>query len=284
MKFTKFAQMHPAQDGAIWGKYLFRFGSRGECVVYRLDEAGLAEIYRFYLDRASELAPHSNAVCFGTEYYAPEDEFPLLYTNIYNNYSACRNRMEGVCCVYRVTRDGETFTSELVQLVEIGFVRDPNLWCSGWEQGDVRPYGNFAVDRDTDTLWAFTMRDEANTTRYFSFRLPRLAEGETDSALGVRKVTLTGADILRKFDTPYHRYLQGACIHAGKLYSVEGFSADTENPPALRIIDLWQEKQIVHANLEDYGLTVEPEFIDFQAERCIYSDAEGSVFLLDLDG
>ena len=284
MQIKRIATMPGGQDGAIWGNLLFRFNARGEGKVYDLETvkegAELTPVATVMLDRAEEIVPHSNAVCFGTEYAEEGDEFPLLYSNIYNNYAKEADRRVGVCCVYRLYRAGDGFATKLVQLIRIGFTEDSVLWCSE-NIADVRPYGNFTIDRDRDRYWAFVMRDGTRTTRYFSFRLPRLCEGETDAALGIKVVTLTPADILMSFDCPYHDYVQGACCHAGKIYSVEGFHADGKHPPSLRVIDTLAGKQIFSTAFADHGCLIEPECIDFCGETCYYSDAHGALYTVE---
>ena len=86
-----------SQDGAIWGGYLFAFNARGECCVFNIND--LSPVGEFYLDKRELICPHSNAVVFGCEYYEDGDEFPLLYTNVYNNYSNAEDRREGMVCV-----------------------------------------------------------------------------------------------------------------------------------------------------------------------------------------
>jgi len=280
MKLQKIGQLVRGwQDGAIWGDLLFRFDARGSCRVFRLGAAA-EEIAAFTLDRASEIAPHSNAVAFGPA--CPGEEFPLLYTNIYNNYARTDDPMKGVCCVYRLRREGESFTTQMVQLIRVGFTEDTSLWCS--EGGDVRPYGNFVIDRERGIYYGFTMRDGERVTRYFAFDLPAADAGEWDGALGVKAVTLQSGDIRRQFDAPYHNYLQGACCHGGKIYSVEGFTDDEINRPALRIIDPAAGKQIFHGEFSAVGLTVEPEMIDFMGETCYYGDADDSLYVIDFGG
>ena len=90
--FKKIGNICHGQDGAIYNNNLFRFSGDGSCRVYDLNRLepvadGEAEcIASFKLDRSDEICPHSNAVCFGAEKYDESDEFPLLYTNIYNAY------------------------------------------------------------------------------------------------------------------------------------------------------------------------------------------------------
>ena len=182
MQITQIAKIKGSQDGAIFGNYLFRFDTRGQCNVYNMADFKKSDeiqasvpVDSFVLDKAEVIVPHSNAVCFGTEYYAEGDEFPLLYSNIYNNYAKAEDPLVGVCCVYRIQREDNKFTTTLVQVIKVGFVNDYNLWRSSTEPADVRPYGNFTIDTETNMLYAFTMRDAANATRYFAFDMPKLA-------------------------------------------------------------------------------------------------------------
>lgn len=284
MKIKQIARMSGAQDGAIWGNLLFRFNARGEGKVYDLsrvaEDVELTPVATLTLDRAEEIAPHSNAVCFGTEFAEEGDEFPLLYSNIYNNYQKCEERREGECCVYRLRREGDGFVTTLVQLIRIGFVENSDLWCSA-DVKDVRPYGNFTVDRERGLYWAYVMRDGSRTTRYFSFRLPKLSDGETDAALGIPCVTLTPDDILSQFDCDYHDYVQGGCCHNGRIYSVEGFHADGKHPPAIRVIDTVGGRELICEKLADHGCLIEPECIDFCGDVCYYSDAHGALYTID---
>ena len=274
------------QDGAISNGYLFSFNHRGECTVYQMNslqcaENGEAEVFaEFVLDKNDIIVPHSNSVMFGNEYYDEKDEFPLLYTNIYNNYVNCDEKLKGVCLVYRLQKDENTFTSTLVQMIEIGFVEDENLWKSGGEKDDLRPYGNFVVDTRENILYAFTMRDNTNSTRYFSFNLPKVSQGQMCEKYGVKKVVLTRDDILDCFDCDYHHFFQGASCHDGKIYSLEGFTDNKDNPPAIRVIDTKLKKEIAFKHFKDLGTNIEPEMIDLYDDICYYTDHNGNMYKL----
>lgn len=284
MKIEPIAKIVRGQDGAIRNGFLFRFDSRGPCTVYRMADvlsAADAEtevpfLSRFKLEKTELLCPHSNAVVFGSAFAEKGDEFPLLYTNIYNNYAKAEDKREGTLAVYRLTRDGDTFAASLVQVIAVGFVQDATLWRSSADKEDTRPFGNFVVDPENNILYAFTMRDAQQTTRYFAFPLPSLSDGVFDETLGVPRVVLQKEQILRQFDCPYHHYLQGACFHDGKIYSVEGFSNSAENPPFLRIIDPAAGKQVLAEPFIPHGFHEEAELIDFYAGDCYYSDCLGN--------
>ena len=296
MKIEKVATLekagHPdaGQDGAFCGNYMFRFDADGTGWAFDarpLCEASAAEtvilplLATFHTDPADAVTPHFNAVTFGSEYYEPEDEFPLLYANLYNNYAGETDRREGVCCVYRLQKTQDSFSMTLVQVIRIGFTKDDFLWCSGDGVADVRPYGNFVVDRDSNTLYVYTMRDAAHTTRYFAFGLPLVDDGEDSQEYGVPVVTLTEEMILDCFDTEYHNYIQGGCCGGGLIWSSEGF--DHDPPPTLRVIDPIGRQQLDMADLTQLGFSREAEFIDFYGGDCYYSDAAGNVYRVEFD-
>ena len=288
MKIRQIAKICGGQDGAIWKDLLFRFDTKGNCYVYDLklldtNSEALTELSvysSFRLDRAEEIVPHSNAVCFGCEYYDENDEFPILYTNIYNNYANAENPLKGTCLAYRVEREDRSFKTTLLGMIEIGFTEDA-IWKSEGEKKDIRPYGNFVVDRESKTYFGFVMRDNDEITRYFSFDMPRIAEGVTDEKYGIKKVVLKKEDIKEYFDTDYHRFIQGACYNDGKIYSVEGFTGDDVNFPALRVIDVKRKEQTEFTDFRTLGISEEAEMIDFYEDKLLYSDCSGRLYIIE---
>ena len=284
LRFDYIMNIAIGQDGAIWGDELFRFDGSGNCKVYSM--SGKVKTAEFKLERTDEFKPHSNAVFFGTEKYAEDDEFPLLYTNLYNTYAKEADRREGFLCAYRITRDKQTFRGELVQIIKIGFVNDRSLWKSMDDESDVRPYGNFILDRDTNKLYAFVMRDKERVTRYFEFDMPLVKDGTVCEKCGLPVVTLGADKILAKFDGAYSNYIQGACVHKGKLYSVEGFNCQPDNKrtnyPRLQIMDLCAHEQYADIDLFDCGLYNEPEFICPWDDVLYYADCMGHVFIFTI--
>ena len=285
MKIQSIGKIRGGQDGAIYGSELFRFDHKGECRVFDLKELSdsktceLAPIGEFLLDRAEDLPPHSNAVCFGCDFFEAGDEYPLLYSNVYNNFSGREDELIGICFVYRIRRIDGRFTSTMVQAIEIGFCEDASLWKATEEAHGVRPYGNFLVDRETRSYYAFVMRNKEKGTRYFKFDLPSVHEGAYNARLGVKTVVLGVKDIKEFFDCSYHHFVQGAILHGKKIYSTEGFG-DTENPPAFRIIDLESHKE-EYINIMEFGYVEEPEFIDVYNGNLLYSDACGNLYRLE---
>lgn len=270
------------QDGVIHGDFLFRFNADGSCRVFSL--SAQQQISIFLLDRLEILKPHCNTVCFGAEKYRPSDEFPLLYANIYNNYAKEEDRLEGVVCVYRLTRTGNEFATTLLQVIRIGFVEELSLWKSLPGNGDIRPYGNFLPDPLTGKLHAYVLRDKEHVTRFFTFDLPALSQGEYHPAFGVKVVTLLKKDVQAMFDCDYTGYIQGGCCYGGLLFNIAGGtvkSPDCPHPPRLQVVDMQAGKQLTHLLLADFGLTIEPEMIDFEGDTLYYMDASGQVNTLE---
>lgn len=270
-KFTPLGSVHKGQDGAIWNGCIFRFNGKGQCWVY--DLTTMEPMGEFTLDKADRICPHSNAVFFGREYYAAGDEFPILYSNVYNNYPG---QLAGTCCAYRITRENGKFTSRLVQVIRVGFTDTP-LWRSENDE-DIRPYGNFVMDGEN--LWAYVMRDESRTTRFFRFPMPKITDGEPDTKRGVPVVTLGEQDIAEQFDECYVNFMQGGICHNGLIYSVEGFTVPNQRKatPAMRIFDTKAKKQVLHLDLAAMGLIVEPEFVAVYNGHFYYADHDGNFY------
>lgn len=282
IRWKQLFQGTPGQDGAIYGDLLFRFNSDGSCKVFSMSTQ--EQISAFLLDKTDVICPHSNAVCFGTEKWEESDEFPLLYTNIYNNYSSAEHRLVGVCCVYRLTRIGNEFSTTLVQVIRVGFVDNLALYKSRPGRGDVSPYGNFIIDVPKNRMYVLTMRDEEPSTRCLEFDVPSARDGVYYDKWGVRVVTLNPNDIRAKFDFEYSNFLQGACCCDGLIYSLEGFDAKTPNDPnmpVLRVIDVQKQEQIAKIDFFTVGLNIEPELIDFMDDRLIYMDVIGRVYEIE---
>lgn len=262
------------QDGVISNNYIFRFTSMGKCSVYKVETGSY--ICSFQLDKYEKIKSHSNSACFGKSFYSTKDEFPLLYCNIYNNHVNDKDKKLGTCCVYRIIRNGSIFSSQLVQVIRIGFVEDTTMWKSG--SSDVRPYGNFIIDIDNNSLYAYTMRDTNRTTRFFRFSVPTLEEGSYDEYIGCNVVTLNSSDINSYFDIPYSYYIQGVCYYDGKVFSLEGFTESGR----LKVIDLNEKKLLIEYPTAQYFGQTEPEMIVQQDGIFYYADVSGNLYTFSI--
>ena len=246
------------QDGAIYDGIFFKFHSDGSCVVHSMETH--ENLGTFVLDKADIFKPHCNATCFTNHFLEAEDEFPLLYANIYNSNGREADRRLGNFGVYRIFRTPEGFSSTLVQIIRIGFTDVNGLWHSD-DGVDRSPYGNFILDTDNQQIWAFVTRDRNRTTRFFCFDMPDPEEGVMSDFYGVNVLTLEPKDILRQFDVPYSWYLQGSCYYDGKIYSTEGLGT-ADNPSVIRVVDIASGTEDYVADLQNDGFPKEAEFID----------------------
>ncbi len=257
------------QDGALFKHYLFKFHSNGNFAVYSMNTKTL--LSSSTLERMAFLKMHSNSVCFGS-FLERTDIFPLLYSNVYNSYSGEVDKRLGMVGVYRL---GSGYASMLLQVMRIGF-SDTSPWRS--EAGSDRsPYGNFVVDAENSRIWFFVTLDERKVTRFFCFDLPQIGSGEYDADLGTMVATLTEKDIVQMFDVPYSHYLQGACIHDGKIYSTEGMGTEAE-PTVIRVIDLENQCEDCVIDLQGAGMAKEAELIEFYRDGTfLYGDYKGAM-------
>ena len=278
LKATNIMTMNGCQDGAVYNKKVFLFNNSGNCNVYDVETK--TKIGSFTVDKVGVLNPHANSVCFGNEFYAEGDKYPLLYVNIYNNYwEGYADKKEGTCCVYRITEENGVFGCKLVQVIKIGFTDDYNLWNSAEDNGYpyYLPYGNFVVDTDGDKLWAFVLRNGEEQTRFLSFDLPEIGDGVYSETYGCNLVTLESTDIIKMFDTEHLIVIQGCCYYGGKILSVTGLGKGTVASPFIQVID--PEKGEIEKNIcfEEIGITNEPEMISVDP-------MDGTIYYASVDG
>ncbi len=236
------------QDGAIYGDYLFRFGPKGEGVVYSIDNK--AQVGTITLDKKDVINPHSNAVHFGSEFYAAGDEFPLLYSTLCDN-------AEDSTTVYRVVRNGNTFTTTLVQVITAEGTNDA------------------VVDAENNMYYAY-LGPDVGRTGYRKYALPKLADGTYNSTYGVKHVVLTENDVLAEVDFKEDIYIiQGSTIYDGKMYLTSGFTLDQVY---LTVYDLETDQWFCKINLEEIGLSEESEFIAFKDDVMYLMPVYGNIY------
>ncbi len=278
LKATNIMTMNSCQDGAVCNKKVFLFNNSGNCNVYDIETK--TKIGSFTVDKVSILNPHANSVCFGNEFYAEGDKYPLLYVNIYNNYwEGYADKKEGTCCVYRITEKNGVFGSEFVQVIKIGFTDDYGLWNSAEDNGYpyYLPYGNFVVDTDKDKLWAFVLRNGEEQTRFFEFDLPKIGDGIYNETYGCNLVTLESTDIIEMFDTEHLVVIQGCCYYGGKILSVSGIGKGSSVLPYLQVIDSENGEIEKNISFGEIGITNEPEMISVDP-------MDGTIYYASVDG
>ena len=106
-----------SQGGDCWGDYFFQFWSNNRLVrVFDLSRKEMVQtIYIPESQRGFISDCHCNVVCFGTEYYDPEDPFPLIYVS--TGYTS-EDGYAGALA-YRITQDQGKFSITLVQTIKL---------------------------------------------------------------------------------------------------------------------------------------------------------------------
>lgn len=253
------------QDGEVFGDRLFVFDAAGKMNVYDVNTG--KHLGACYLGSKELLMPHVNSASFSNQYYAEGDAYPLIYTSMYNNLNPLNQYMLGTCCVYRITESAGQFSTQLVQVIRIGFIGDANLWTP---YNDSRPFGNFVVDTDRNMLYAFVPRDQSSTTRFLGFALPKPDAGTYKAEYGCNQVILQASEVKNQFSVPYISSPQGCAYADGKIYSVEGFGIHESAPPFLRVIDVETGVMVRSVNLGQVGLEKEPETITVGSDGQLY--------------
>lgn len=210
------------QDGAVYGKYLFRVGvinNQNYLSILICDTGALVQRISF-----GDISPHGNSVVFGSERFNEDDPFPLLYVNAYED----SDLPLGTCYAYRIIAGESGYSMSLVQTISIGFT-ESDLWK---DDSDYRAYGNFVIDTDRNYLYAYLPRVQKNLTRFFKFAMPSVSEGD---------VVLEIDDIIDTFDVDYINAPQGNAYCAGKIVIVSGLANDPTTRK-ISVVDVFSKK------------------------------------------
>lgn len=222
---------HSQQGMDVWNNQAFCLEDGGWCRVFDLKTKSSEPLAAFPLASKAK-NNHANCCNFGVE-TKPGASFPLLYVSV----GKAGVKMEWDCHVESITKDAQTWRSELAQTLRLdasGFSAkglQSIFGCPAW-----------LVDRKTKTLWVFSAkkRTTAAATGAFStnnyvatrFRLPKLAEGAL--------VTLTAADVENQVVLPFDTYFtQGGTVWNGKIYYCFGLGEKKGGvlPSRIRVYD-----------------------------------------------
>lgn len=261
----RFSLVDKIQDGCIFNDTLFLFNSIGTCYVYNIND-NYSLICETALPDYCGFVPHSNCVCFGSK-VDDSDDFPLLYTNVYNNYSN-NPYSYGMCFVYRIFVQGYNYQFNLVQVIKLSFSNDNTLWND--DSFNISPFGNFLIDNDK--LIVYLNIFSTSKTRFFVLPLPTISNELF--------VEIDSHEICYFIDTQLFKYIQGGTIHNKCILSLEGFGT-IDFPAVLRIINL-NNKLLRTVFLDCIIGEKEPEFISIYNEYLFIGEHNGEIFSFDL--
>lgn len=241
------------------------FQLRADGSIRVCDGDNYALVSKGTLGSIETIVPHCNSTTFG-HYYNSSDTFPLLYTNAYNNTGLPK----GTCYVHRIQgNDIDGYTTTLLQTITIGFTSD-SLWTDG--AGDNRPYGNFAVDTDTNSLYVYTLLNTTRVTRIFKFALPDISNAS---------VTLNTTDIIDHFDIPYLPIIQDNCFNNGHLIITNGPDNNDGNVARITFVNCATKTVDSTIDMADLGLNNEMEGIDVVNNKLLLVFQNGAAYQLD---
>jgi len=232
------------QGGACYDDKFFLCLSTGNVIVY--DLVNKATLGTFSLG----VALHCNAVFFG-EKYSASDDFPVLYVNSYED-----GIQKGTLYGFRITEIGGVFSCSNVQTINVGFTNS-SLWTDG--AGDTRTYGNFVLDKENGILYAYTLLDTTNVTRFFAFEMPSPTGGN---------VTYSESDIIERFDIQRLAYMQDSCFVNGQIFIESGGVSGA--PGLISVVSMIQHSVIAQINLPEIGISIEPESIDYYEDGLLF--------------
>ena len=243
--YTASAPSGSPQSGVIAGdQYLFVIGSAGSVRPYDITTSPWTKLTDFDLGDLSTLAPHCNSAFFGLEKYDNGDDYPILFVNAYNAPGLPLGTLYGYRVVKTTVNDAPVFTATLVQTITVGFT-DNAIWTDG---NDIRPYGNFVLDTDNNVLYAYTLRDADQVTRFFGFNMPALSGGDK---------TFTTANIITQFDVPYFPVIQDNAYINGMVFIGSGLA----NAGHIRVVSLLSQSYTNDIYNPTFGDNKEPELV-----------------------
>lgn len=247
------------QSAVIQYPYMFYFGSSGYCRVlnissepwsYGENTPNLVEI-----GDSSTIMPHCNVAFWGNEKYDENDTFPIVFVNAYNAEGLPKGTLYGYRIQMTENDNIVSFSMTLVQTISIGFT-DNEIWA---DANDTRPYGNFVLDTDTNTLYAYVIRDTLNLTRFFAFNMPSLSDGNVTFAL---------TDVIDQFDTEYFQLIQDNCYNGGNIYIAHG----KPNKGKIQRVNLSLKKRVSTIDLPLIGFSYEPEVCEIYNGKMLHGN------------
>jgi len=257
------------QSGACYGDYLFvasvylkdiaMYNMRTKSLVYTLNATNFAD---FIKDSPSVY--HCNQACFGPDFYAEGDPFPLLYISQRNNVNGR--------CFYQVFRiimpelEGEEYDSFSLEQVQTIYLPAMNIRNS---LGNA----NLIIDGENRLMYTYSRNNKSTDFNYGQckisvFSLPELTDTE---------VVYETMDILDSYYLGCSAVnMQGGVIHDNKLYIGQGYkSCGYIN---LRIVDLENKKLEKTVDLLNAGFTAEPEGLYVFDNRLMMSVNGASIY------
>jgi len=153
-----------------------------------------------------DFVPHANCACFSDVYISSDSCFPTLYVSSWNG--------KRQAYVYDFKKNGSTYTSSLVQLIDPTNV-SPSIIGNG--------YINWVVDIENSLLYSVAYElpasdfiSEGNSTRLTWFNLPKV---NNENSI----VYLSDSDVCGNMVFPVMNAFQDMLCFEGVIYVVAGY-------------------------------------------------------------
>lgn len=195
--------MIETQSMAIYGGYIFLVCNWGGFIV--LDYATGAYITSF--TSPVQQSNHHNSAQFSDYFYDSNDEFPLLFVARCGNTIATEPGAYDTCFVYRITRDGTTFSATIIKEISCDITTYGNSWSVDINKRTISMVGYKNANWQTS---------ENNPIYIFSWETPSLSEILSNS-----EIELKESDCIGTTEIPYV-LLQACTSYAGDLYIALG--------------------------------------------------------------
>lgn len=222
-EFENYPMSHTFHQGvAIYGDYAIHFDNNSE-YFFVFDIRNKRQVYSANFQTA-DANRHGNTLNFGTKKYSEEDEFPLLYGSG-NEASLPATDIIKTIDVYRVQRDGNTWSVTKVQVID--FSNTPVTYTNASFHGD-----NLLLTRGS---------------LLSEYRCPNVNEGNTYS--------LTTNDLVKEYNNPYtynfYPLIQGETCVGNYHFMINSHYDTNVFRHFLEVYDLSKEKIVGHYFISD---------------------------------
>ena len=249
----------PGQGFDAYGNYIFGISAgMNSLTVSNLSSRS------FVSSSSTELgfvpARHCNCQNFTTEFLFPEDDIPLLLVS--GSESRKGEDLIGESYLMRIVWNGYEFKATLVQTITTvpGTYTDAN-----GNQFSFGKYSNIMVDRKSGHIFVI------NGSNIFEMKLPPLYDNNGNI---ISQTNLTTENIIRRIGFKYKtKWAQGACLHEGIAYIVDGVSHNN-----LQVIDISSGKVLAFIRMVDIGFDYELEDITFWKGHMIICGPSTSIY------
>lgn len=259
---TTYAELgYKHQSAAVYGDYAF-FVRDGRYGIRLVDMVRKTQLYTLRLKGESQtMIYHCNQSTFGTERYAPDDYFPLLYISQ-------RPRSERRCFT-EVFRIIPLFNVDSTALIAFRIELVQEIFFPSMSKENSMGNVNCVIDAKTGWMYTYSRNNNAGDANYEQCKISRFAIPDVHQ----REVFLEDSDIEHSFMIDVEAVnMQGGCIVNDRLYIGQGYPY--VNYVYLNVVDLRKEKLVKRYDLLDRG-------VDWEPEGCFYYD--GSVMLAHTD-